>query len=328
MAASSVRRHLRDYARRAGLGRALRLCFHRPLGLVRQSILEGGPLEQRRTARGRGDMIEAAGNLPPLAAPAERLGRAVTFLSGARYWYQTVFCFASLQAQCRRRIDVTVFDDGSLPEVLDRIAAVIPWVSVVGTRDIDERLDDVLPASRFPTLRAHRLNYPHLRKLTDLHAGAQGWTLVLDSDMLFFRRPEALLDWCSAPDRAIYMQDRDRSYGYSEALMTELSGGRVPDRVNVGLYALRAEEIDWDRAEHLCRTLLEREGPHYLHEQALTALLLAEQGARPLSRQDYVVLPDLTEGRNPAAVLHHYVAHSKRAYYQHGWRKILSSVVA
>ena len=56
---------------------------------------------------------------------------------------------------------------------------------------------------------------------------------------------------------------------------------------------------------------------------ALTALLLASVGAKALPSEDYVVLPSLAEGRAPTAVLHHYVAHSKRSYFQHGWRHVL-----
>ena len=32
---------------------------------------------------------------------------------------------------------------------------------------------------------------------------------------------------------------------------------------------------------------------------------------------DYVVFPSLDEGRDPSVILHHYVAESKRAYFQY-----------
>ena len=108
--------------------------------------------------------------------------------------------------------------------------------------------------------------------------------------------------------------------------MTELADRPLIDRANVGFYALQGKEIDWDRAEYCCRVLLDREGPQYVHEQALTALLLADQDALALPARDYVVQPGLREGRHPSAVLHHYVAHSKRSYFQHGWRKIADSL--
>jgi hypothetical protein len=61
-----------------------------------------------------------------------------------------------------------------------------------------------------------------------------------------------------------------------------------------------------------------------LQEQALTALLLSGQACLRLPEADYRVMPSLAEGKNPTAVLHHYVAHSKRSYFQYGWRRVLA----
>jgi hypothetical protein len=142
--------------------------------------------------------------------------------------------------------------------------------------------------------------------------------------MLFFRRPAALIDWFSHP-RSIFMQDIRTMYGYPPDLMEELARGPVPAAVNVGLYALQGSSIDWELVEYWCREQIERKGPHYLQEQALTALLLGRTNPTPLPKTDYIVMPRLAEGRAPQAVLHHYVAASKRSYFQHGWRSIVRS---
>jgi hypothetical protein len=204
------------------------------------------------------------------------------------------------------------------------VLRVVPWAELIGSDTIHERLNRLLPVASFPRLRTRRLEFPLLRKLTDIHLAAAGWTLYLDSDMLFFRHPQALVSWFGQP-HALFMQDVMSAYGYSTALMKELAGGcDVPGRLNSGLYALHGPSIDWDRLEYWCRTQLEREGTSYLQEQALTALLLAGNSAEALSAADYIVLPSLAEGRAPTAVLHHYVAHSKRSYFQHGWRHVLA----
>jgi hypothetical protein len=221
------------------------------------------------------------------------------------------------------RITPLIYDDGTLTaDARDHIRRAVPWAELISAERSEERLDRLHPASSFPTLRAKRLDYPHLRKLTDIHLSAPSWTLVMDSDMLLFRHPHALASWFADP-RAIFMQDVMSAYGYSRGLMTELADGDIPDRINCGLYALYSPSIDWDRLEYWCRTQLEREGPNYVQEQALTALLVAGAGAEALPAADYVVLPSLAEGRAPTAVLHHYVAHSKRSYFQHGWRHVL-----
>jgi hypothetical protein len=313
----------RRLARSLGLGRAALALYHRPVGLVRKSIAEGGPLEQWHTERGRRAMRDAAACLPALAAPPVDRGARVAFLSGEVHWYQTLFCFASLQAHMPERVTPVIFEDGTMTaEAREHLRRVVPWAELVGADTLEERLDRLLPAASFPWVRNRRPGFALLRKLTDVHSAAPGWTLFMDSDMLFFRHPEALQTWFDTP-HALFIQDAGRAYGYSPALMNELAGCHVRDFVNSGLYALHSPSIDWDQLEFWCRTQMEREGPHYLQEQALTALLLTGAGAEALPAADYVVLPSLAEGRAPTAVLHHYVAHSKRSYFQHGWRHIL-----
>ena len=314
---------LRDLARRLSLGRAALTLYHRPVGLVRQSIAEGGPWEQRRTEMGRREMMEAARALQPFDPPAVDLGARVVFLSGAQYWYQTLFCFASLQRQMPERVTPVIHDDGTLAEETRALLRrVVPWVEFIDCALVNERLDRLLPAASYPSLRDRRLKYFHLRKLTDIHVCASGWTLVMDSDMLCFRRPDALLAWFRRP-HATFMQDVHKSYGYSDELMSALATGPVPERVNVGLYAVHSPSIDWARVEYNCSRQIEQEGPHYLQEQALTALVLSGFDAKPLPEADYVVMPPLAEGRTPRAVFHHYVAQSKRSYFQHGWRHVV-----
>jgi hypothetical protein len=316
----------RRLARSLGLGRAVLAVYHRPVGLVRKSLAEGGPWQQRQTEFGRRAMVDAARRLQPVTAPPIDRGARVAFLTGKAYWYQTLFCFASLQAQMAERISPLIFEDGTLTtEARVQMRRVVPWAELIGVDAIEVQLDRLLPASSFPRLRARRPGFPLLRKLTDILLGAPSWMLFMDSDMLFFRHPHALVSWFSDP-HAIYMQDVESAYGYSAALMKELAGCDIAGRINSGLYALHGPSIDWDRVEYWCRVQIEREGPHYLQEQALTALLLAGASAEALSPVDYIVRPSLAEGRAPTAVLHHYVAHSKRSYFQHGWRHVLASL--
>jgi hypothetical protein len=313
-------------ATRLGAGAAARKYYHEPIGQFRQMVREGGPLEQRRTEQGRLEMVRAASDLPPLQSPVSETEYRVSFLSGDRFWYQTLFCIYSLQIHSPVRIAPTIYDDGSFSDgKMAAISRVAPWTRFVARSEIDDRLDQQLPVARFPTLRARRIDYVHLRKLTDVHLGRRGWTTVLDSDMLFFRRPTALLNWFAAPDRPCHLIDCEPSYGYSPELLEELAGQPIPELVNVGVCSLRSETIDWDRLEYWCRATLEREGPAYVQEQALTALLLAGQDSLRLPSEDYQVRPRVAEGRAPTAALHHYVAQSKRSYFQDGWRRVLES---
>jgi len=311
--------------KRFSVGRVVYYGWHAPRGFLRKCAREG-PVNLWLSARGRRAMERGAGELPPVAAAVPADAPAVHFLTGAKFWYQTAFCVHSLLVHVGRPLRVAVLDDGTLTaEHAAALRRVIPGLRVMGAAEIQNRLDEHLPAARFPTLRQRRLVYPHLRKLTDVHAGSAGWKLVLDSDMLFHRRPEFLSGWLHAPDRPCHMLDVENAYGYSAGLMAELAGTPVPDRVNVGICGLRSDAIDWDRLEHWCRVLLEREGSHYLQEQALTAMLVAGQSRAKAPAAEYVVRPTRAESLCPTAVLHHYVAESKAWYFRFGWRHAATS---
>ena len=317
---------VKSVARSTGLAKLYRLFVRRPLNRVQESIREGGPIEQWKTQKGKEAMRKAAAELPPLSPSPDPPGRRheVHFLSGRDFWYQTLFCFLSLQRHCDERITPVIYGDGTLgPEARAHIQRVVPWAKFMGREEIETRLDTALPASEYPTLRERRLDYVHLRKLTYIHAGCTGGKLVLDSDMLFFDRPSLLIQWLKAPERPLHMQDHKDSYGYSRDLMEALAGAPIPERVNVGMVGLRSDEIDWDELEHWCEEMNEREQACYLQEQALTSMLVAGRDRVVAPRPEYLTLPSMAEGRSPSATLHHYVAESKRAYFQYGWRHIV-----
>ncbi len=316
---------IRSTLQQAGAGRLAYQFLHRPLGALKACLKEGGPLEQRRTERGRQAMESAALQLPVLpvrgGVPIE-----LHVLTGRRFWYQTAFCLWSFARHAERDLAPCIYDDGTLTEEFtEPLQRLFPAAHVVEQKKILERLDQHLPLARFPHLRERWQRYPNIRKLTDVHAGSSGWKLVMDSDLLFFRKPEFLLDWFVNPDRPLHAVDSETSYGYPRALMAQLAGHQLAELVNVGLCGLRSEALDWDRLEHWCRVLIERHGPHYFLEQALVAMLVAGQRCAVAPAADYVTFPLPPESHECRAVMHHYVAHSKRWYFQRNWRRYLSA---
>ncbi|MEA5452427.1 hypothetical protein VB780_27890 [Leptolyngbya sp. CCNP1308] len=313
---------IRRWAKHLGLGIAFYKLFHQPRQFFQRWYTVGlGTIADLATAQRQ--MESAAATLPPLplrqGEPLE-----VYYLSGRKFWYQTVFCFYSLAQQSDLNLRLVVVDDGTLaPRYQALIRQVCPTVRFVLATEIETRLDVVLPRDRYPTLRSRREEYPNLRKLTDIHAGTTGWKLVLDSDMLFFHPPVALLDWLQDPQRPCHMVDVETAYGYSLDLMQELTGVPIPERINVGITGLQSEALDWDELEHWCRTQIEQVGSHYYQEQALIAMVMAQSDCCVMPAEDYVVMPTEPEMIAPQALLHHYVADSKFGYFRYGWQHIL-----
>ncbi len=304
-------------------GRLLYLMYYAPLGAVRRSIREGGPLQQWRVARAHRAMQQAASQLAPQDVPPPPDDEPpVCFLTGKKYWHQTAFCAHSLEHAAGRTFHFQFFDDGSFDQTLIREAnRLFPRASIHDAASLATSLDQHLPANRYPILRAHRLVYPHLKKLTDLHCGQNSPRLVLDSDMLFFRRPNALLDWLATPTCPLHMADVDDAYGYPQDVLSSLSTSTIPSRVNVGVLGLNSAQINWSRLESICATLLSLHGPSYYLEQALSALILSElPPATSLPVAQYLTWPNRDECVRPTAALHHYVADSTLTYYSLAWR--------
>jgi len=304
-------------------GRLLYLGWHRPRAFLKKCGQQG-PLNLWLAADGRRAMERAAYLLPSLdAAPPE--APAVFFLTGRRFWYQTAFCGHTLLSQAGKPLRVIAFDDGTLQaDQAAQLRRIFCGLQLVSSAESDRKLDKYLPFEHFPSLRTRRLVYPHLRKLIDIHVAETGWKLVLDSDMLFFHRPGFLLDWLERPERPCHMTDIDDAYGYSNALMSELVNAPIPRRLNVGICGLNSETIDWNRLETWCNVMLHREGSHYLQEQAIVAMLMANQPRAVAPASEYVVQPSRAETKHPTAALHHYVAESKAWYFRFGWRKCIS----
>jgi hypothetical protein len=315
-------------AARLRLGRAAYLVWHKPLAAIARSRREGGPINQWINWRGRCAMADATLKLPPRSMPAPNAPK-VHFLTGKKFWYQTAFCCWSLCHHTGHEFAPVFIDDGTFDDELrGECSRLFPGAGLRGSRELEAELDATLPVEKFPALRGQRRSYLHLRKLTDAHAGHDGWRLVLDSDMLFFRRPDALLTWLAAPDRPVHMLDIQNAYGYPEATLMALAGRPLPERLNVGICGLRSETIDWEKLEFWCARLLAQHGTSYYLEQALCALLLADSNPVRLPADDYLLMPTEPECRAPTAALHHYVAESKRGYFRHAWRHVLADAIA
>lgn len=305
---------------KVGLGRILYLTWHRPRAWIKRIRAAGGLKAHLALGHARAEMEKAAGQLAPVP-PATGDPLELHLLTGSRFWYQTIFCLLSFARQAGRPITPVIYDDGSLTECFRKpIIRLFPAAHFISETETIARLDALLPADRYPALRERWLNYPHIRKIINPHIGSRGWKLVVDSDLLFFRRPDKVIDWLDRPGSPLHAVDCVESYGYPRPLMEELAGHPLAPLVNVGLTGIASEEIDWARMESWTRILIERHGTSYFLEQALIAMLVAGRRCTILPAGDYVTKPGLPEALRCEAVMHHYVDDSKRWYFHENWR--------
>jgi len=304
-------------------GRLIYNLWHRPLAAARNSMRHGGPFVQARNTRGERAMRIASAQLPPFPVRDPAKGPfTVNLLTGRKFVHQTAFCLHSLARVCPGPLHVEIYDDGSLDnESSALLRSFSPTLCIHDFAEIQTRLDEFLPTARYPVLRERWLNYPHIRKLIDVHLGRTGWRLVLDSDLLFWREPLFLLDWANATDRPLHATDCRENYGYTRPLLEKIAGCPLPPLVNVGLCGLHSNAIDWDFLEHDSATLIEAENTSYYLEQGLVALLVARHGNAAIAPvRDYLTMPSSEEIARPTAVMHHYVDLARGPYYRTAWR--------
>ena len=170
---------IRRLAQRYGRGWGLWRLWHVPrdyLALLRKRGLG----ELRIDAEAERQMCEAALRLPSLTSLS---GAPVTlhFLTGARFWQQTIFCAWTFAFHSDVPLQIHVYDDGSLTSLHhEHFLRLFPETVFHHPNDVRERLDQVLPVNRYPVIRELRESMPLMRKLTDIHAGRTGWRLLIN----------------------------------------------------------------------------------------------------------------------------------------------------
>ena len=290
--------------------------FYRyPMAKHRYIIRMGGYYQFFSMVRNQNKMIKFSHTIPAIQSYED--GLPIYFLTGKFFLYQTLFCIQSLLRVSDKKMKYHLIDDGSLDdELIKRINKQLPGAVVITQAHISQYLLQKLPIADYPILHRKRKEYPHIKKLIDVHVLPGQWKLVLDSDMLFWKSPHEILSWLEKPECPIYMLDCQQSYGYSNRLMEKLGNTKIPNRVNVGVIGLKSENINWFAVESWINQLEQEEGTSYYLEQALSAMIIGNQASVILPAADYIVNPDKEEIEVQKGILHHYVDLSKKGYYK------------
>lgn len=285
-----------------------------------------GVVNYARRHRWMREMEAAAARLPFLRETCRPSSLEVHYLTGPRHWFMTAFCHFSLLRASGEAIAAVVHSDGTLAEAQrTALLRIFPDARFPEPEKIAAHLDQCLPRSCHPVLREQRERLVFLRKLLDVQAGRSGPAVVLDSDVLFFHRPDELLAWMARPEGFLVLKDVGTYYGYSAPLLSSVVGGLLPACVNAGLVAIpERSEIDWDWLERAVGTLVAREGLSYYLEQVIDAMLYRRGPLTYLDSSRYVVAPKTAATRRRAYAMGHFVAASRMNYLKYGWRQILA----
>ncbi|MBT8400277.1 MAG: hypothetical protein KJO98_07360, partial [Rhodothermia bacterium] len=141
-------------------------------------------------------------------------------------------------------------DDGSLSQLEVRtLREQLPGCIVATRREADQRAEDEL--SDFPRILEYRRNQVMALKLVDVALWSRGSrTCYIDSDVLFFRRPEFFIEALDGTQVGNYFnRDIHSAYVRTPEEIESCLGILPRARLNAGLWVLWTKDIDLDTIE-------------------------------------------------------------------------------
>ncbi|UOE48324.1 hypothetical protein MTO98_28345 [Mucilaginibacter sp. SMC90] len=308
------------------LGKIAYKYFFKPTFSLRYHFSHFGLWGWLNMQRGEQQMKKAALKLSPVNLSADK-ALEVSFLTGANYWHQTIFCAHTLAGYLGGRLGIRLYSDGTLTdEHIGYINKVLPGVEAISERQVLQHLDTVLPNHKYPTLRHLRNWHPFFRRLIDIHT-SPSWTIHMDSDMIFFGKPDQILE-AYQQKRAVYMKEQlaNSYFVDSEQVLRDKYGINCIKSVNGGIIAYDNDKIDYADLEEKAKLLLQHypnAGPAQV-EQTLMSYVLHQQNAGALDEKLYSIFYDSKPGfDNQKNIVRHYIFKAKLPYFTAEWKKVI-----
>jgi hypothetical protein len=258
---------------------------------------------------------------PPLptaeAGPVE-----VRVLTWRRDWVNLIWALKSFYFFADVDYPLYIHDGGLLPRQAQALRKHFPDARFVPGAEADSRFPAELRRRRLHRSAEYRGKNVSTRKLFDFVLDSTAEHLVtIDSDIVFFRRPSALLLPPEGLSRNRYNKDDGYWYSMSECELEEAFGLRPPPAVNSGLAVFRRESIDLDAVErYLAHPKLFADA--WVTEQTLHALCSTAYGIELLSDEYRVGGP---AGLTPDLVCKHYPGVHRPLLYSEGMRSLIDA---
>ena len=299
--------------------------FFKPTLPLRYNLSHFGLKDSTRMWLGERLMKKTAKTEPPITVNNRDDLPVFCFLTGKNYWHQTVYVIKSLSRQLGGNFGIKIFSDGSLTvrhQLMFKHFA--PNLEIIDPDIMLQHLDITLPENQFPTLRFLRNWHPFFKRMIDIHCFMPGWSIHLDSDMLFFNKPVELTD-AFYNKKAIFMKDSlsESYYADNENILKKRFGIICLNRVNGGVIAYDSAKVDYIDLEKKARLLIENykhTGPARI-EQTLMSYLLYKQNAVALDSNLYKIYFNNENDSRYLPTVKHYIFKAKLQYLTTEWKQ-------
>jgi len=218
---------------------------------------------------------------------------------------------------------LTVHFDGFVTRRMVRVfKRHFPGVTLVSQEEAERVVSPLLESRGLHNLLSQRTRNVFVRKMVDCYLLAQSpKVLIIDSDVLFFKRPAHLLDTALVEQDALFM--RDCSYCYTAPLpvIERLVGRPIVANLNAGVGLIRREALDLQKIEN-CLQHAELTGgdPTFL-EQTLYAVGLCASRVSYLPSHYVLSMEQSTDFQRTVA--RHYAGDSRALMTSEGMAHLI-----
>jgi hypothetical protein len=238
-------------------------------------------------------------------------------LTGGADWINAMWALKSFYRASQEQFPLVVHDDGTLPaSARETLGIHFPQARIIGRAQADVEMRKFL--SGHPRCWNFRQSNYLAQKVFDLQFYLRSPRMLLfDSDLLFFRRPDALIRRLVDPSYRVNSVNRNWAlYGYalSQESIRKRFGVDVCDAFNSGLGVLQTGvlNVDWIE-EWLGDDELQDGHPHRV-EQTLIAMCCCKTGCELLPGE-YDVYDGPTDFSRP---VRHYIRPVRPLMYSEG----------
>jgi len=214
--------------------------------------------------------------LGPVAVPVQDQDYSVHMLLCNRDFEMSICALRSFVFYCGRSFEFIIHEDGTLTQQQkEYLLKNFPKSEII---DYDRSLN--LARDTFgqdSEIYKIRLKGVMMLKLIDIKLfSKKKKAIVLDSDILFFRKPSVVLDAATRPDVPnLFNKDVTPSLMAPKEVLEGICGQKIPERINAGFSVLYTDAINFVLIEKWLKDLNDRKIEFILHriEQSLITML-------------------------------------------------------
>ncbi|MDL5055462.1 hypothetical protein QQ056_18185 [Oscillatoria laete-virens NRMC-F 0139] len=210
-----------------------------------------------------------------------------------------------------------IHDDGSLSQKYQKeLPDLLPGCRVIGSKEAADFIQKRL--QNHPLSGECRQIHPLCRKLFDIPLmTTKQKILMIDTDILFFRHPDQILNWlCEPSQHTLFMEDIQDATVNPAFDFARQKGFTMIPKVNTGIVGMNREIYDLDFFEECLAQTDMIKSDRWFIEQSLFALLSSIKGDVEFLDSSYHM--ELTPACPPDSVARHYMGKVRHLFYSEG----------